>query len=445
MGEMAARTASTLSKRAIFGFWSPLALTWAIMGVEVPVVSLAVARMPEATANLAALGAAFAIAWCSETPIVNLTAASLRLAQDRESYRRMRLYAFVLCAIGMAGNVLLTLSPALEFLLAEIIAMPADLAARTADAYLWFLFWPVCIGVRRFYQGQMIRHGDTRRVAYGTGVRLATLASVIWTLSTQANLPLSGAEAGAAGLMAGIVAEMAVACVFARAAVAKTKAAISDEAPPTFAEFWSFYWPLTVMMGLNLAVGALVTAGLAKSRDATIALAAFPVAHGVNFICRALATSYQEAAIALIGRGAAQVQNLRVFAIWVAAALTLVLATLAATPAGAYIFQDVMGLPPALLAPAEATFLALLFYPAATLWFVWSRARLTYLRVTGPIATATIVETAALVGLIALFVGPMDMAGATAAGLAMTLSRVVANLWIERQARAAFIRLAAAS
>lgn len=442
MAEAAARGAPILSKLGVLAFWSPLALTWAIMGVEVPVVSLAVARMPEATANLAALGAAFALAWCSETPIVNLTAASLRLGQDRESFRRMRIYAIALCLIGTAANAALTLTPALKFLLAEIIAMPPDLAARTANAYLWFLVWPACIGVRRFYQGQMIRHGDTRRVAYGTGVRLTSLCIVVFALSTQTAIPITGAEAGAAALMAGVVTEMTAAVLLARRAVRQTKAAVSAEPPPTFPEFWSFYWPLTVMMGLNLAVGAMVTAGLAKSRDATVALAAFPVAHGVNFIARALATSYQEAAIALLGRGPAQSQHLRGFAIWLAGALTLVLAIVAVTPVGAFIFQNVMDLPLALLEPAKAAFLALLFYPAATLWFVWSRARLTYLRVTGPIATATIVETAALVALMALFVGPIDMAGATAAGLAMTLSRIVANLWIERQAREAFKRLA---
>lgn len=426
--------AEAMTPRRIFAFWSPLAMTWAIMGVEIPIVSFAVAQMPDVAANLAALGAAIAVAWLSEAVIVNLTAASIRLAQDRASYRRIRAYAFGLLAFSAIVNLLLITTPALEAMLAGPIGMTPELAALTVAAYGWLAPWPVMIGLRRLWQGQMIRHGDTRRVAYGTGVRLAVLSCAA-TICFHSPW-LTGAEVGALALMSGVAAEALAARIFARNALAKTEATVGDEPPPTVREFWSFYWPLTVMMGLNLMVASLVTAGLAKSRDAAEALAAFPVAHGINFVARAIVMSYQEAAVALLGANPASARVLGRFGLGLAIAVTAALALIAATPAAPWLFQAVMDLPADLLAPANDTFLALLLYPAVTLWFIWTRARLTHLRRTGPIAAATVVETAALVGLLALLIGPLGIAGGVAAGCALVLSRVMANLWIEWQARA---------
>lgn len=422
--------AEPITRGGILRFWSPLALTWAIMGVEMPIVAFAIAHLPDATVNLAAFGAAVAIAWLSETLVVNLTASSLRLGQDSTSYIKMRLYAFVLCAIALATNILLVTTPLLEMLLTGPVGMTADLAARTVDAYAWLLFWPALIGLRRFYQGQIIRQGQTRRVAYGTGVRLLLL------VAAAAGLPggfdLAGAEVGAIALAAGIAGEAIAARIMAAPSLRATMAATSPEPAPTFADFWRFYWPLTVMMGLNLAVGFLVTAGLARSRDATIALAAFPVAQGINFVARVMVMSFQDAAIALLGRAEENTERLQSFAIALGLAVTGVLALIAFTPISAWLFQTMMDLPAGLHGPADDAFLALLPYPAITLWFVWSRARLTHRRRTGPIATATVVETLGLVGLMALLIGPLAVPGAAAAGLAMVLSRLIANAWLER-------------
>lgn len=432
--------AEPLSQARLLQFWTPLALTWAIMGVEIPVISLAVARLPEATANLAALGAAIAIAWFSETLITNLTAISLRLARDRASYAVVRRYAVVLICIASGANCLLILSPAFGWMLEHGLGLEPDLARRTTAAYEWLLVWPAAIGVRRFYQGQLIRHGLTRRVAYGTGVRLVVIA--LGALAAAWTGALPGAEAGAAILAAAVVAEAVAAWLMAASAVRTTNATDPVEAPPTLVAFWRFYWPLTVMMGLNLGVGALVTVGLARSHDAIIALAAFPVAHGLNFIARATVTSYQEAVIALLGEAESHGRALRWFALKLGGAATAALALIAVTPAASWLFLGLMDLPERLIEPAREAFLALLFYPAVTLWFVWSRARLTHLRHTRPIATATLLETVLLALAMAAMVGPLDLPGATAAGLAMTGSRLIANIWLEYAARDRFRALA---
>lgn len=425
--------AEVLTQRTILAFWSPLALTWAIMGVEIPVVSIAVAALPHATAHLAALGAAIALAWFSETPTVNLTPTALRLTADDASYITMRRYAYSLCVLALVLNAILALTPLMELLLSEALGVPDDISALAAKAYIWLTPWPAAIGFRRFYQAVMIREGQTRRVAYGTGVRLAVLTGTAASLSMTETL--SGAETGAVALSLGVIAEAVAARLMASGSIRTLRAKTSNEAPLTFTAFWQLYWPLTIMMMLNLAVSGLVTAGLAKAKDAAIALAAFPVAHGVNFIARALATSYQETVIAWLGRDEMNGPQLAVFAVRLGVALTLALIVMAFTPVGPWALTAVMNLPPQLVDPAMAGFITLAPYPAVTLWFMWIRARLTHSKNTKPIAAATIFETAMLGVILWALIKPGDMEGAAAAGAAMTLSRVAANLWLQRKMR----------
>ena len=46
-----------VTTRRIAGLWWPLALSWMLMGVELPLVTAIVARMPDEEPNLAALSA----------------------------------------------------------------------------------------------------------------------------------------------------------------------------------------------------------------------------------------------------------------------------------------------------------------------------------------------------------------------------------------------------
>ena len=63
--------------------------------------------------------------------------------------------------------------------------------------------WPAAIGYRRFYQGILVRHRQTRRVAYGTAIRLASMSVTagMLALTTSLHGPSIGAIALAAGVL----------------------------------------------------------------------------------------------------------------------------------------------------------------------------------------------------------------------------------------------------
>jgi progressive ankylosis protein len=194
-----------LTPRAIVKFWLPLAATWLMMAVELPYIAAIVARMPDAAHGLAAFGVATSLAWLVESPIMMLLAASAALVRDRPSYVALRRFAAVLNIAVTAGMVVLAVPPVFRFVGERLMGLPPDISrlAQTATAIL--IFWPAAIGYRRFYQGILVRHHLTRRVAYGTVIRLLSMSITAAVLAKTSSF--SGATIGAMALLTGVLAE----------------------------------------------------------------------------------------------------------------------------------------------------------------------------------------------------------------------------------------------
>ncbi len=170
-----------------------------MMAVEGPFIAAIIARLADPKFNLAAYGVAFAFALLVEAPVIMIMSASTALVEDASSFRRLRNFTYALSA-GVTGVMLLLLVPSVfRFVMQDAIALPNEVARPTYVA-LWILLpWPGAIGYRRFYQGLLIRHGRTRLVAYGTVLRLATMATTALVLQhdcTTGGIRRSGGAGG---------------------------------------------------------------------------------------------------------------------------------------------------------------------------------------------------------------------------------------------------------
>jgi hypothetical protein len=204
--------------------------------------------------------------------------------------------------------------------------------------------WPGAIGYRRFYQGILIRHGYTRRVAYGTVTRVA--AMLVMGLALYAHGGIEGAWLGAAALSAGVCVEAIATRLLARDALAalrrlprnwlRRRPAISD---------LDFYTPLALTASLTMAGAVTFFMGQALLAGAAGVL---PVIGSLGFIFRAPGLAVQEVGIALLARGEVQRPPVKRFASWLAVVLTGGLCLLAFTPLSSLWFERISGLSPAL-------------------------------------------------------------------------------------------------
>ncbi len=194
----------TLNYRKVFLFWGPLALTWLMMSVEQPLLISFIARLDDAKYNLAAFGIAGSFALIIESPIIMLMSASTALVSDRHSYLKMRRFADVLNAAITLLQLVILIPSVFNFIVMDVMEVPENVARIAHIALLIFLPWAASIGYRRFYQGILIRSNLTRRVTYGTLVRLIVIAVVGVSLFLSG---INGAYVGAAAMSLAVLLE----------------------------------------------------------------------------------------------------------------------------------------------------------------------------------------------------------------------------------------------
>jgi len=204
----------------LFRFWLPLEATWLMMAVEGPFLAAVIARLAEPTPNLAAYGVAYAFAIIVEAPVIMMMSAATAVVDARPGYLALRRFAIALNGLITMVMVALLATPAMGWILGDLLRLTPDVA-RLTELSLWVLLpWPAAIGYRRFYQGILIRAGLTRRVAWGTVTRLVAMTTGA-LVARAAGLP--GAVVGAVALSSGVCVEALASRLMAAGAVRRLR------------------------------------------------------------------------------------------------------------------------------------------------------------------------------------------------------------------------------
>jgi hypothetical protein len=411
-----------------------------MMGLELPYIAAIVARMPSTAHNLAAFGVATSLAWVIESPIMMLLSAATALVHDRASYLAFRRFAFLLNGVVSAGMLVLAVPAVFRVVGEDLIGLPPEISRLAHLATAILIPWPAAIGYRRFYQGILVRHHLTRRVAYGTVVRLVSMSVTAAVLAFTVTIP--GAALGAIALLTGVVLEAAASRVMARQSV-DSLLRNDDPAAPRLGlrAITQFYYPLALTSVLSMALGPLVTFGLGRGRSPIESLAVWPVVNALVFLFRSGGVAFQEVAIALSASPAGSERAVQRTAMALAALASLALAIVAFTPLQAFWFQQASGLTPYLASFAVWPVRILVLLPALEFVLSIQRARWIVARRTVVITIATAVEAAGLIAALFFTIGILDVVGAVGGAAAMLVGRAAANVYLSVRERAALARV----
>jgi O-antigen/teichoic acid export membrane protein len=292
---------------------------------------------------------------------------------------------------------------------------------------LWLLApWPAAIGYRRFFQGLLIRSGRTRLVAVGTVIRLAGMAVTALLLYHLTAFP--GAWVGTGALSVGVMVEAVAARVMARATVRELldgpELLRPEDGPARYSAIARFYYPLALTSVISLTVQPMLTFFMGRAPAPIESLAVFPVVNALSFLFRALGLSFQEAAIALLGRRNEHYPEIRRFTTGLAIAATAAYALIVFTPLADVWFITISGLPTDLAAFAIAPTRILIAIPALSVLLSLQRGVLVQERRTRPITVSTIIEIAGVAITFTLLGWYFELVGVTAATIAFTVGRV---------------------
>lgn len=411
-----------------------------MMSAEGPFLAAIIARLVDPKFNLAAYGVAFAFAILIEAPVIMLMSASTALVEDRESYCKLRNFTNIMNA-GATVVLLLALIPAFfDWLMITVIGLPPEVARLTYGAMWFFLPWPAAIGYRRFLHGLLIRRGRTRLVAIGTALRLSTmsLTAIVFYLFFE----LPGAWVGAAALSMGVIMELIVSQLMARQTIHELKRTPHEPQghspePLGYQGIVKFYYPLALTSLIALTVQPMLTFFMGRAPSPIESLAVFPVVHALSFVFRSFGLSFQEAALALLGRDNEHYAEVARFALWLGLSTSAMLGLVAFTPLVSVWFGTISGLTPELIAFALIPARILVPLPAMSVLLSLQRAVLMQRRRTGPITGATVLEVVVIIGMFTVLGWGMDLVGATAAFLAFLGGRLAGNLYLIPSSRRA--------
>lgn len=423
-----------LTFKTILKFWSPLAATWLMMAVEGPYLAAIIARLPDPKQNLAAYGVAFSLALIVESPIIMLVAAVVALVKNKVSYLRMRTFAYALNVFVTIVMLLFLLTPLFTFVTQRLMKLPPEIADLIYGSTLLLLPWPGAIGFRRFYQGILIANNLTKRVSYGTMIRLLSMTVTAGILSVFTDLP--GAYVGTAALSFGVVAE----ALASRAMVHRSLVGILTEnqawfhtresnPAPSYKEIINFYYPLALSSMISLSVGPFVTFFMGRSRFPLESLAILPVVNSVQFIFSSLGLSYQEVGIALLGKDFKGYKPVRNFALTLSGCLTVLFGLLAFTPLARIWLLSVSGLSPELARFSMLPLQLTTPLPGLMVWLSLQRAVMLNAGRTYTITLSTLIEFSSIGIVLISMIHGLSAIGAVAATSSFVIGRSAAAVY----------------
>ena len=272
--------APELGARRILALWWPLALSWLLMGVELPLFTACVARMSEPEVNLAAYGSlVFPIALVIEAPIMMLLAAATTLAGDRESWERVRRFMHKASACLTALHVAVAFTPLFDWLAEGVFGVPAAVVEPARLGLRLMTPWTWAIAYRRTHQGVLIRFERSRPVVMGTGLRLAANATVylLGFALLRHGVELPGIAVGATAVASGVLSEAGFIGWCTRTLLSERPLPASPGGVGlTRAAFLHFYVPLALTPLIALVTQPIGAAAMAHMRDPLLSLAAWP-------------------------------------------------------------------------------------------------------------------------------------------------------------------------
>lgn len=418
---------SNLSKNKIFFFWVPLAATWLMMAFEGPFLTAIIARLAEPIYNLAAWGVAFSFALIIEAPVIMIMSASTALVENRSSFIKLRNFTYFLNGLITLIMLVLLIPSIFNFITLELIGLPEEVSRLTHWATLLLLPWPSAIGYRRFYQGILIRHHLTRRVAYGTITRMLSISVTALLLYFYADLP--GVIVGAIALTVGVIIEALVSRLMVFRTV-KSLLTTLEERTINYRQIYNFYYPLALTSLLALGVHPMVTFFIGHSRMPLESLAVLPVINSLVFIFRGIGLSYQEVGIALIGKKWEGFEEVKNFGLILALSVITILGIIAFTPLSNLWFGYISGLSKELTDFAILPLQIMVLMPGFTVILSLQRSLLVIARKTSPLTAATALEVLIIILVLYFTTIHLPIVGAVAAAMAYIFGRLAANLFL---------------
>ena len=407
-----------------------------MMGLGLPMISAAIARLPNPEINLAAYGGIVQpIGQFFVSPMIMLLAASTALSKDWASYLKLRKFMLIGCSLLTFLHILVAFTPLYYWVTEKILAAPQEIIEPARLGLMLATPWNFVVGYRRFQQGVMIRFGHSKAVGIGTIIRLVTNLVILIGGVLLGSIP---------GVIVGISAHilgMANEAFYTGRRVRPILQYELKKVPPvkliTWKEFFKFYIPLVLTSMLTMIWQPIGTAAVSRMPNPLISLAVWPVINGATFIVRSFGMAYNEVVVSQMDRPGS-FASLKRFTIILVTGTSIFFLLIAATPLSTFWFRDFSGLTENLISIAKRGYWLIFLLPALNVLISWYQGTLLNSKKTRAISESIFISLFVFIATLALGLQLNTIMGVYFGIIANVLATLSQTIWLRLRSRNIF-------
>lgn len=194
-----------LSWRELLDFYLPLALTPLVMLLSRPLLTVGLARAPQPLDSLAAWPVIMGLLFLGTAAAISYQEVAVALLRDRDSFARLRRFAWML-SLSLTGLfALVALTPAARLWYGGVSGLPPRLVEFAILPTAILALMPGFGALVAWQRGLLVHGRRTRKVTQAVVVNVLVLAAVM--LAGLRFLPVPGAVVAALAMSASVVAE----------------------------------------------------------------------------------------------------------------------------------------------------------------------------------------------------------------------------------------------
>jgi len=264
-----------LRHRQIFDFYWPLVLTSQMMTLAHPIINAALGRSEDAIVQLAAYGVGFGLAVFLNSPLFPFQQIVAAMGTGPKARRTLLRKGLGIGAVICGIDLLIALSPWGDQLIMKLMGSTAPVSAMAQKLILVQSPIPLLLPLRSYYWGIVMRHRNTRIISQATGLRLATLAAIMFFFVGRGWT--EPAVLGGASLTVAILMEALYSGWRARRLLGRDASGINeaeDESIP-WRKFFDFIGPLMISTITWSAMRPIINAIVGRTADPDLAQGGF--------------------------------------------------------------------------------------------------------------------------------------------------------------------------
>jgi hypothetical protein len=264
-------------------FLLPLIVTIIVQEFGVQFINAGMARMPQATATLAAFGLAWGLILFLASPMGQSKQMSLVLVDSRASYRKSWNFVLVSSLLLMVFQASLVLTPLGDWVIDDLHGVDVDLSTLVRTVLFWLAPVPLLRSAALFWTGLLIRARHTDVISYATAGSILSGITTVFLL-----LPIEAIRAQPIWLpilatYAMIVVEVGILYGgMKRYVVLPAQTEAPTRSNLSYAYIFQFFWPLALIMFVQDLSRPLINLFIARGPDGTMALAVLSISYALG-------------------------------------------------------------------------------------------------------------------------------------------------------------------